>query len=302
MQTRSHSWILSSCLWLVPLLAVAAPTQPKAKGVEPLTVLACEPASGNHVLLKMIMFGTEPQDRVRLEFVADGLPYEGQAPRPRSASAALKCAGRVEVVRFGPFVLDEHVPRELHVRGGVVEGRPHRLGTITRSGSKEEPTTFRRHFPLLVRADDEHQILVAASSQRLGPRRFIFRVAYFNCGESFESDLSAFVHFEFAAKGENLAEPCELKLFPRSERIDTSTWRPDEVTVVRFEPFEIPTGAPETVYVRAGIYDQFGTKERLPIAGSDDGTGRVLVGRFVRRRGMVSFERLCPYAGKGAVP
>lgn len=295
MQTRRHLWISSSYLVLIPVLAAGAPTPVEKREAAPAIVLACEPASGGSIVLKMILFGAGPQtdvgDRVRLEFIAGVVPYEGRALRPRGVSAPLKRTDHVEVVRFGPFVLDEHVPPELTVRGGIAGGRLRQLGTIIRSSSKDEPIRFQRHFPLPAQSDGGLRVIVSASAQRLDPRRFVLKVAYFNCGDSFDRDFSAFVHFEFAAKGENLAEPCELKLLPRSERMDTSTWRPDEVTVVRFEPFEIPTNAPDTVYIRAGIYDQFGTKERLPIARSDDGTGRVLVGRFVRERGTVSFER-----------
>ena len=283
--------VAEALLILVPVLAADAPARAETGEAAPEIVLACEPASGNRVTLKMVLFSAEPHARVGIEFVAGGVPYRGQAPRPHAMSTSLEPTDHVEVVGFGPFVFDEHVPRELAVRGGIIGSELPHLGTITRSDAKDEPVRFRRHFPLPVPHDGGLRILVVVSTQRLDPRRFVLKVAYFNCGESFDRDLSAFVHFELAAKGENIAESCELKLFPRSERMDTSTWRPDEVTVVCFEPFEIPAGAPDTVYIRAGLYDQFDTKERLPVAGSDDGTGRVLVGRFVEKSGTVSFER-----------
>jgi len=258
----------------------------------------------------MTIFNMGPQaeasGRASLEFMAGGSLYEGEDPRPRGASVALARetwpAGHVEVVRFGPFLLDGRAPRELRVRGGVAGSPLQPLGALVRGNSAGDPVAFRRHFPLADQPDGYLRLVVAAVVQRLDPRRFVLRVAYLNCGERFDRDLSAFVHFELGAKGEDVAESCELKLFPRSGRMDTSTWRPDELTVVRFDPFEIPANAPDIVYIRAGIYDQFGTKERTPIAGSDDGTGRVLVGRFVRKRGVAIFERIWPSTGKGTVP
>ena len=267
-----------------------------------LVVMTCEPQGPDSVLLKMVVFNAgrafARDGAARVEFATGpwaGKTFVAPLPGPRTATVALRTKGwqpdHVEVARFGPFVLDGRAPKEIHVRGGLVGDPATRLGTLVRNGKRGAAVTFRRHFPLPEPAPGELRVLTAASAERLPGGRFLLKVAYFNCGQQFAKDLSAFVHFEFEAKGENLEEPCALKLYPRSRAMDTAAWRQDEVTVVQFGPFEMPSRAPGRVYVRAGIYDQFGTQARLPIAGSDDGTGRVLVGRFVRGDGRVWFER-----------
>ena len=233
----------------------------------------------------------------RIEFALPGAPgraYNAAAPGLRAATVALDAqqrpAGQVQLIRFGPFTLDDRCPQELGVRGGIVPGPMEWLGTLVRR--QGEAVVFLRHFPRAEQASGHARILTAASAERIAGNRFLLKVGYFNCGHRFTKDLSAFVHFEFEPQGEHLHEPCRHKLFPRSMAVDSATWRPDEVTVVTFGVFEFPPGAPKCVYVRAGLYDQHGTGERVPMAGSDDGTGRVRVGRFVRRSGRVWFDRL----------
>jgi len=293
-------WILALLLLTSVLrLATAEAQAPVARGG--LSLLVCDAVSPRTIALKLILlnpgrqFDTDGQ--ARLEFGrpdAPGHPFESPAPGPRTVNLPVKCSewapDHVEVLSFGPFSLSEGVPTNLEVRGGLVGDAPTLLGTLT-AGDRDSSLQFRRAFPAILPATKTHRVIVTAVCERTDARRFVVKLAYLNCGERFETALSAFLHFELAPKGEDLDPAIALRLLPSSRRVNTSTWRPDELTVVQFGPFEIPRDAPEHVYLRAGLYDQFGTPERLDLAGSDDGTGRVLVGTFTHTPAGVLFQR-----------
>jgi len=280
---------LSALLLFLPAVAGAS--------ADVMAVMTCRPAAANAVELKLVMFGLRAapsrERAAKVEFVTpNGKHYDSPAPGPRSVTVPIPRrawpADHVEVVPVGRFTVAGNAPARLQVHGGLVGGPRARLGTLVRAGDSR--VTFERHCPWPA-GDGDHRVIVAASCKRVGARRFYLKVAYFNCGEAFSSDHSAFVHYEFAAKGEDLDPPIALGLLPTSIRMDTASWSRDTVTVVQLRPIDIPRDAPEFVYVRAGIYDQFGTKKRINCVGSDDGTGRVLVGRFVNRPDRVEFER-----------
>jgi len=257
--------------------------------------LVCEHVAANRVLLKLAILhvGATPGAHAAayIEFVSEsapGKPYESSPPGPRSVTLPLPADPKqnIALARFGPFLFDGQTPKRLLVYGGLAGGPKIKLGLLTKTAGR---VVFQRGLPKPAAAG-EVRVLAAAECEPFGRRRFVLKIAFFNAGESFPADYSAFVHFELQPKGERLDQAMAWKLWPMSQRMDTRSWGPSELAVVRFGPFEIPHGAPRCVYVRAGIYDQFGTKKRLKLAGSDDGTGRVLVGRFLTSGATVRFE------------
>ena len=282
-----------------------ASTEGPSRAGQLLTAMTCQPLGARRVSLKMVILNAGREfahDRAaRVEFVtapSDRRMLQSPPPGPRTTTVPLRSKGwapdHVEVVSFGPFVFDGQMPKQLHVRAGLDGESLAILGTLVRDGDGEGDTriTFRRVLPWPSVAKGERRVLAAAAAQRVDGRRFVLRAAYFNGGEEFATDYSAFIHFELNAEGENLDQTIALKLHPMSQRMDTSAWDDGELTVVTFGPIDIPRNVPKHVYVRAGMYDQFGSGERLMLPGSDDGTGRVLVGRFVTKDGATVFQRI----------
>lgn len=280
-------------------IALCAAAAEAAAPMEPLLVLCGEPAAGHSIRLKLVVFtgGSAPApEHVRVEFFHQGKSLDGPPPSARPLHARLpgapEAGSQVHVAALGSVAMDADGPESVQVRGGAAGDRLVPLGSLRRADDGR--VLFLRHWPLPSPKQGERAVLVAAAAERMGPRRFLLKLAYLNYGESFDKDLTAFVHFEFAARGEDLADPVAAGLLTQSYDMDTSCWRPGEVTVVRSRAFDVPASAPEHVYVRVGIYDRQGTQARLPLAGSDDDTGRVLVGRFVAEGERVGFEPILP--------
>jgi len=280
-------------------IALCAAGAGAAAPMEPLLVLCGEPGAGHSIRLKLVVFtaaSAPAPEHVRVELFHQGKPFTGPPASARPLHARLpgakEAGAQVRVAALGSVVMDADGPESLQVRGGPVGERLMALGSLRRAD--DGGVLFLRHWPLPRPKPDERTVLVAGAAERMGPRRFLLKLAYFNCGESFDKDLTAFIHFEFAPRGEDLDGPVAAGLLTQSYDMDTSSWRPGEVTVVRSRPFDVPAGAPEHVYVRAGIYDRRGTQARLLLAGSDDDTGRVLVGRFVAEGERVEFEPILP--------
>ena len=269
----------------------------------PLAVLTCETRPADRLLLRMVLVNAgqafSSDGAARIEFASsgpDGPAQAAPAPGLRTMVAPVRCrswaADHIAVVDFGPFAVDDAMPASLWVRGGLEGGPVSTLGRLVRGAGGDASPAFHRVLPWSSLSDGEHRLLVIAAGDRVDDRRFLLKIAYFNAGETFDKDYSAFVHFELGAKGEDLDQTAALGLQPMSRGLDTAGWREDELTVVTFGPIAVPSKAPEHVYVRAGLYDQFGTHKRLALPGSDDATGRVLVGRFVTTGARTTFERL----------
>lgn len=287
----------------VLFLAVGAtPTQgaPPAAATS-FPILACEALGPDRVVLKLLIFNSgetfAADGSARLEFVDPADParaFEAPEPGPRTTAMPVACSSwfgdHVELLRFGPFVLDDSTPAELHLRGGL-EGRlPVPLGALVRGDDRR--VRFRRPPPDAA-TETERNVLLTAACDLVNPNRFLIKLGFFNCGERFDVDYWAFLHFEPDPTGENLAVTTEMGLYPAGKPTDSSSWEEDEVTVIAFGPFELPRELDRPLYLRAGLYDRDGTSGRVPLAGSGEAQ-RVLVGRFVPRDGGAVFERTAP--------
>jgi len=252
------------------------------------------------VSLKMLILNAghefKADTSARLEFVLpgpEGKVYEGAARGPRTVTVPVASPkwsrDHIEIVSLGEFVLDEHAPKDLLLRGGLADQPPVELGTLSR-GDAVAGLRLVRAFPVAVSTQNKRRIVVAAACEFVDDRRFVVKLLYLNCGERLEPDYDAFLHFELAPTGEDLPKTSALGLWPSAAPTDSSTWGQSEVTVARFGPYQLPPNAPEFIYLRAGLYDRAGDGKRLPLAGPDD-TDRALVGRLASREGATWFER-----------
>lgn len=266
-----------------------------ASGV--LTTMVCEQAVNGRPELKLLLFGagrkTDKPSGVRVECRAGvERPVFWSAEVPVDPGAWER--GSFAIVPLGGFPWERAPSPSFTVSAGVLGDDPGFLGRVVRANGVKGPVVIERTHPTSPGPGAGARVMVAATAEPVDARTAVLKVAFLNCGEEFTTDYSGFVHFDLKPTGEDLTPASSLGLHPTSVRTDTSTWRSDEVTVLRFGPFHVPRRAPEHVYVRTGLYDQHGSMARLHLAGSDDGTGRVLVGRFVATGDGVRFERLLP--------
>lgn len=265
-----------------------------------VSFLASEEAGPGSVLLKLVLLNAgrsfAADAAVRLSFEepgAPGKPVERPAPGPRSVAAPLACArwkpDNVEILSFGPFVLDAGAPAALRVFGRIGDEPPVLLGTLARDGKGE--VRFTRAWPGGEPPAGSARVLAVAARLPLDPDRFTIKVAFLNCGEKLPFDYTAFLHFELAPTGQDLDRTIALDLLPSSTATDSAAWTEDDLAVVSFGPYTWPKEATGPIYLRAGLYDnRTGNGPRLPLAGPDD-SGRALVGRLVREGDAVRFER-----------
>lgn len=259
-----------------------------------LVALVCEQTGERLPELTLLLFGigtgTTRPSTIRVECRADHerpLFWSADVPiAPDTWGAA-----DIATVPLGGFPWERAPTPSFAVWAGASAGGLDLLGHVTRTDGSAR---IRRVTPMTSGAAAGAHVIVTATAEPVDARTALLKLVFLNCGEEFTADYSGFVHFDLRPTGEDLAPAGSLGLHPSSARMDTSAWRMDELTVVRFGPFHFPPQSPEHVYVRAGIYDQHGTTARVPLAGSDDGTGRVLVGRFVVDGKAARFERLSP--------
>ena len=286
-------------------LALAGPVPVLAQHVLP--VLTCERVATDAVRLKLVLLASEgalEEDVTAwIEFRDVSAPQQTVETRPPGlrttrvpAAGAAWGAAHVQVISFGPYVLDTSHPAKIIVRGGL-QGQPDaQLGALVVGQPDERgqgAVRFERALPAEP-AGQQRRIFVVAAAHPVGPNSFCVKLAYFNCGERLQRDYWAFLHFETAETGENLPATTAMGLHPAGNPADAPDWRPDEVTVVTFGPYTIPAELEGPIYLRAGLYDHDGDGSRLAPLGSAE-RGRALVGRFVSHDGRPAFERILPW-------
>jgi len=270
-------------------------------GQSVVAVLDAQPLGGGRVELKLALLNAgrsfEKDGEVELQFIVGGERLEQAEPGLRTTREAVQCSAwkrdQVEVLRFGPYEVGEGAPERIEVRGGLVGEPAEALGTLMKG---ERGFVLERPCDM---AEGERAICAVALCEAMDPERFLIRVAYLNCGESFDRDYWAFLHFEPEPSGEDLSVTSAMGLHPTGRPTDSASWAVDEVTVVTFGPYTAPHPLEAPVYLRVGLYDQAGDGLRVRMAGSGD-KERVLVGRLVPAEGGFAFERTVP--GEGVAP
>ncbi|HJN17166.1 MAG TPA: hypothetical protein QGH10_16795, partial [Armatimonadota bacterium] len=123
----------------------------------------------------------------------------------------------------------------------------------------------------------ETGVVGLASCEQLAPRELRLTVSLRNYGETFDRDLSAFIHFDRGETSERLYTQAPPGLRPIVAPTQSSAWTPDEIVTLTFGPVTIPTSTRRTVYVKLGLYDPGGGVGRFALVGADR-TDRVLLG------------------------
>jgi len=249
-------------------------------------LFAEQPAADSLALKVLLIAGAPLEEDLRFDLTLSSPDGRLQAVTAEASRAGWTPDG-LQLLRFAPVALDSQAGGEIAVAGGPAGALAQALGTLTRAEGGRMP--LRRTCPAV--AEGQSRIMALASAEQVGPRRFTVKVAYLNCGARLDRDYWAFLHFEPAPTGENLAVTSAMGLHPAGKRTDSSLWTEDEVTVVTFGPYELPADLAEPLYLRVGLYDHDGDDGRARLAGSAE-DARVLVGRFASREGRVAFERL----------
>ena len=284
---------VAMCFCLIPIATCA--------GQSVVAVLDAQPLGVGRVELKLALLNAgrsfDKDGEVELQFLAGEERLEQAEPGLRTSRDAVQCSAwkrdQVEVLRFGPYEAGEDTPERVEVRGGLVGDPAETLGTLVRG---ERGSVLERPCDM---AEGERAICAVALCEAMDPERFLIRVAYLNCGEAFDRDYWAFLHFEPEPSGENLSVTSAMGLHPSGRPTDSASWAADEVTLVTFGPYTTPQPLEAPVYLRVGLYDQAGDGLRVRMAGSGD-KERVLVGRLVAAEGGFAFERTVP--GEGVAP
>ena len=275
--------------------ALAAPAAPQVQ-----LVLCSTPSGASLVHLKLLLLNagaTPPADAkalVAFSSAPGGAALELPAPGPRSLAVPLKAsewpADHTEVLDLGDVSLAPPCPTVVAVSGGLAGQEMHLLGTLRR-GVAGAPASFLRAYPQAdVAPGGRSHLFFAAAYEPTEDGQFRMKLACLNCGEKLKADYDVFLHFELAPVGTELAATTALGLFPAGRATDSSQWSESDLAVAELGPYCLQAGAPEFIYLRAGLYNRQGDGARLPIAGPDD-TSRALIGRLVTREGRTWFER-----------
>jgi len=279
-------------------VALLVATSARGDGGACALLLVTDSLPGGRVLPKLLVLNAGER------FAADGeilvwfrAAGAGAPDGPPQARVPVACSGwqgdHAEVIPLDPIELGGDLPAAVDMFGALPGQPPIELGRLSRDG---DAVTLVRPSPA---KDGEADTVALGVVDILEGGLFEVRVAFLNCGQAFDRDLWAFLHFEPEQTGEHLDATIALGLPPSATPVPSASWGPDTVAVVKFGPYEAPRSLDQPVYLRAGLYDHDGDGARVCPAGSGEDT-RALIGRIVADGDGVRFERLLPWLGEEA--
>ncbi len=288
--------------WCVAALAALATVSYVAAEADLL--LATESVGDGSVLTKLIVLhrGEAPGRKAPVELrflVADHVLSE-PAPGFRTTVMMLDTGswlpGHTQILAPEPFSPQATTPQQLRAEARIGDGAFIPLGRLTRAADG----AWRLARACTVSEKGRWPVITVAHCRFLEPEQVLINVGFLNCGAEFERDYWAFVHLDLGPAGEDLSGTAALGLPALALVTDSSAWADDDVTVMSFGPYDLPSDLASPLFVSVGLYDQNGDGSRAPLVGCDR-TMRVPVGQLMPRADGWRYER-APTPGQGVVP